>query len=75
MLDLIHAVADDGVFLEVQQHYARNILVGFARLGTARSVGIVANQPAVLAGTPRHQRLGEGRALRRASATRSTSRW
>ena len=50
MLDLIHAVADDGHFLEVHQHYARNIIVGFARLD-GRSVGIVANQPAVLAGT------------------------
>jgi propionyl-CoA carboxylase beta chain len=50
MLDLIHAVADAGHFLEVQQHYARNIIVGFARLG-GRAVGIVANQPAVLAGT------------------------
>ena len=50
MLDLIHAVADGGHFLEVQQHYARNIIVGFARLD-GRSVGIVANQPAVLAGT------------------------
>jgi propionyl-CoA carboxylase beta chain len=50
MLDLIHGVADDGVFLEVHAHYARNIIVGFARLD-GRSVGIVANQPAVLAGT------------------------
>jgi len=50
MLDLIHAVADDGLFLEVHQHYARNIIVGFARLD-GRSVGVVANQPAVLAGT------------------------
>ena len=50
MLDLIHSVADDGYFLEVHQHYARNIIVGFARLD-GRSVGIVANQPAVLAGT------------------------
>ncbi len=50
MLDLIHTIADDGVFLEVHQHYARNILVGFARLG-GRPVGIVANQPAHLAGT------------------------
>src|SRR5512139_1409978 len=32
MLDLIHSVTDDGAFLEVQQHYARNIIVGFARL-------------------------------------------
>ena len=50
MLDLIHAVADEGYFLEVHQHYARNIIVGFARLD-GRPVGIVANQPAVLAGT------------------------
>jgi propionyl-CoA carboxylase beta subunit len=50
MLDLIHTVADDGSFLEVHQHYARNIVVGFARLD-GRPVGIVANQPAVLAGT------------------------
>ncbi len=50
MLDLIHAVADDGEFLEVQRLYARNIIVGFARLA-GRSVGIVANQPAHLAGT------------------------
>jgi propionyl-CoA carboxylase beta chain len=50
MLDLIHAVADAGYFLEVHQYYAKNIIVGFARLG-GRPVGIVANQPAVLAGT------------------------
>ena len=50
MLDVIQAVVDDRYFLEVHAHYARNILVGFARLG-GRSVGIVANQPASLAGT------------------------
>jgi len=50
MIDLIHAVADDGEFLEVQRLYARNIIVGFARLA-GRPVGIVANQPAHLAGT------------------------
>jgi propionyl-CoA carboxylase beta chain len=50
MLDLIHAVVDDGVFLEVHRYFARNIVVGFARLG-GRSIGIVANQPAYLAGT------------------------
>ncbi|HEY7292908.1 MAG TPA: acyl-CoA carboxylase subunit beta [Vicinamibacterales bacterium] len=50
MLDVIHPIVDDGHFLEVHQHFAKNILVGFARLG-GRSVGIVANQPAVLAGT------------------------
>jgi propionyl-CoA carboxylase beta chain len=50
MLDLVHSVVDDGVFLEVHEHYAKNLIVGFARLG-GRSVGIVANQPAHLAGT------------------------
>ncbi len=50
MLDVIHAIVDDGDFLEVHQHYAKNLLVGFARLD-GRPVGIVANQPAVLAGT------------------------
>jgi len=49
MLDLIHSVADDGRFLEVHQHFARNLIVGFARLG-GRSAGIIANQPAHLAG-------------------------
>src|SRR5687767_6492694 len=50
MRDVIEAVVDERYFLEVHQHYARNILVGFARLG-GRPAGIVANQPAHLAGT------------------------
>src|SRR5512139_623309 len=50
MLDVIHAVVDEGYLLEVHQHYAKNLVVGFARLG-GRPVGVVANQPAVLAGT------------------------
>jgi propionyl-CoA carboxylase beta chain len=49
MRRVITAVVDDGYFFEVQPGWARNILCGFARLG-GRSVGIVANQPAVLAG-------------------------
>ncbi len=49
MHDLIQLVVDDGGFLEVHQHFAQNIITGFARLG-GRSVGIVANQPKVLAG-------------------------
>src|SRR5207237_430735 len=40
MLDLIHGIVDGGEFLEVHQHYARNLIVGFARLD-GRSVGIV----------------------------------
>jgi propionyl-CoA carboxylase beta chain len=48
--DVIRAVVDDGYFFEVQEHYAKNIVVGFARMN-GRSVGIIANQPAVLAGT------------------------
>ncbi|MGC2480926.1 MAG: acyl-CoA carboxylase subunit beta [Candidatus Sulfotelmatobacter sp.] len=50
MKAVIHAVVDDAYFFEVQEHYAKNIVVGFARLD-GRSVGIVANQPAMLAGT------------------------
>src|SRR5688500_18694463 len=49
MHDLIRAVVDDGDFLEVHRHFAENIIVGFARLG-GRSAGVVANQPAILAG-------------------------
>lgn len=47
--DVIHKVVDDEYFFEVHAHYAENIVVGFARID-GRSVGIVANQPAVLAG-------------------------
>lgn len=49
MRDVIRMVVDDGVFFEIHEHYAQNIVVGFARIG-GHSVGIVANQPAVLAG-------------------------
>src|SRR5690606_19249856 len=49
MHDVIRHVVDDGEFYEVHRDYAGNILCGFAHLG-AMSVGIVANQPAVLAG-------------------------
>ena len=49
MVDVIHRVVDDGDFFEVQALYGGSLVVGFARLG-GRSVGIVANQPAVLAG-------------------------
>ena len=49
ILDVIHLVVDDAYVLEVHRHYAKNIVVGFARLG-GRPVGIVANQPAYLAG-------------------------
>ena len=47
--EIINNVVDDGYFFEIQEHYAQNIVIGFARLGGA-SVGIVANQPAFLAG-------------------------
>ncbi len=49
MKEIILSVVDHGHFLEVQPHYAQNIIVGFARID-GRSVGIVANQPQVLAG-------------------------
>ncbi len=47
--DVIQSVADDKYFFEVQEHYAKNLVLGFARLD-CRSVGVVANQPAFLAG-------------------------
>ncbi len=49
MKEVIRRIVDEGDFFEVHEHYARNIIVGFARLG-GYSVGIVANQPMVLAG-------------------------
>ncbi len=49
MFDIIMPVIDNSHFLEVQPHYAQNIIVGFARIGGS-PVGIVANQPSVLAG-------------------------
>jgi len=47
--DAIHAIVDDADFFEVHEHFAKNMVVGFARLD-GRPVGIVANQPAFLAG-------------------------
>ncbi|MEZ5346093.1 MAG: acyl-CoA carboxylase subunit beta [Pyrinomonadaceae bacterium] len=47
--DIIHNIVDEGYFFETQEHFAQNIVVGFSRLG-GNSVGIVANQPAFLAG-------------------------
>jgi propionyl-CoA carboxylase beta chain len=49
MKEVVRAVADDRHFLEVAEHFAANVLVGFARLN-GKPVGVVANQPAVLAG-------------------------
>lgn len=49
MKDVIYAIADDAEFLEVHRHYAKNIIVGFTRMG-GMSVGVVANQPNFLAG-------------------------
>ncbi|MGI6285031.1 carboxyl transferase domain-containing protein [Neomoorella humiferrea] len=47
--EIIHAVVDDGLFLEIQAQYATNIVIGLARLG-GYTIGIVANQPRHLAG-------------------------
>jgi propionyl-CoA carboxylase beta chain len=47
--DVIRRVVDRGVFFEVQEYWARNIVIGFARMD-GRSIGVVANQPAYLAG-------------------------
>ena len=47
--DVIHLVADHGEFFEIHEHWAKNIVVGFGRMD-GKTVGIVANQPAFLAG-------------------------
>ncbi len=49
MMAIIKLVADDGIFFEVHRHFARNVIVGFARFN-GQSTGIVANNPAWLAG-------------------------
>jgi acetyl-CoA carboxylase carboxyltransferase component len=49
MKEVIHMIVDNGQFFEIHENYGMNIVVGFARLG-GHSIGIVANQPAVLAG-------------------------
>ena len=49
MKEIINLIVDDNDFFEVHSHYAENIIVGFGRIG-GRSIGIVANQPEVLAG-------------------------
>lgn len=46
--DIIHSIVDNGKFLEVQEHFSLNIVIGFARMN-GRSVGIVANQPNFMA--------------------------
>ena len=50
MVELVERIVDDGEFYEVHEHYAKNLIVGFARLD-GYSVGIVGNQPSQLAGT------------------------
>jgi propionyl-CoA carboxylase beta chain len=49
MRDVVHLIVDNGEFFEVHEHFARNIVVGFARMG-GRPVGVVGNQPNQLAG-------------------------
>ncbi len=63
MHQVIEGVLDYGDFFEIQPLYAPNIIVGFGRVN-GRSVGVVANQPNVLAGVPRYRKLDQGRALR-----------
>jgi propionyl-CoA carboxylase beta chain len=49
MREIIKRIVDEGMFFEIQEHYAKNLVIGFSRIN-GRSIGIVANQPAVLAG-------------------------
>ena len=73
MQELIRKVVDEGDFFEVQPAHAGNIVIGFGRID-GRTVGIVANQPMVLAGVPRHRRVAARPRASCASATPSTSR-
>lgn len=50
MKELILSVADDQNFFEIQEEYAKNIIIGYIRLN-GKTIGVVANQPAALAGT------------------------
>ena len=49
MRDVVHLLVDNGEFFEVQEHFARNIIIGFSRLN-GRPIGVVGNQPSQLAG-------------------------
>jgi propionyl-CoA carboxylase beta chain len=49
MRDVVHLIVDNGEFFEVQEHFAKNLIVGFSRLN-GRPIGVVGNQPAQLAG-------------------------
>ena len=59
MREVMHRVLDDGDFFEVHELFARNIIVGFGRLDGA-AVGIIGNQPAVIAGSVGYRVFGEG---------------
>ena len=63
MRDVVRLVVDDGEFLEVHEHFAKNIICGFARLN-GWTVGVVGNQPRSLAGVLDIEAPLQGRALR-----------
>ena len=73
MRDVVRYVVDDGEFFEVQEHFAQNIVCGYARLN-GYSVGIVGNQPKAHGGRARHRRAARRPRASCAPATRSTSR-
>ena len=73
MHEVIRKTLDEGDFFEIQPAHAGNIIVGFGRI-EGRTVGVVANQPMVLAGVSRHQFVARRPRASCASATRSTSR-
>ena len=73
MRDVIRYVVDDGEFFEVHEHYAQNIVCGFARLN-GYAVGVVGNQPAPARRRARHRLLARRPRASCAPATRSTSR-
>ena len=73
MRDVVNLIVDNGEFFEVQEHFAKNMIVGFSRLN-GRPVGIVGNQPAQMAGVLDIDARPRRRPASCASATPSTSR-
>ena len=73
MRNVIRLVVDDGEFFEIHEHWAKNIVVGFSRLN-GYAIGVVANQPAQLAGVLDIDASARRPRASCARATRSTSR-
>ena len=74
MHDVIGRVVDRGDFMEVQEHFAPNLIVGFARM-EGSTIGVVANNPAPQGRRAGHRFLGQGRPLHPLLQRLQHSRW